>query len=132
MKDVLVGRVDLVRALSAGGAELQEAVAGFLGLERKREPPRRAAAVIERRPSRGPAVEPVPGHEPPPAWSDVPFWQAYHFEAREPHHGDESPPVEPAPARVTPARLPSACLASGAAILTRLRTRSAFSQPAGD
>ena len=34
-KDVLIGRVDLVRALTAGGVELQEALAGLLGFERE-------------------------------------------------------------------------------------------------
>ena len=34
-KDVLVGRVDLVRALSAGGVELQEDIADLLGFERE-------------------------------------------------------------------------------------------------
>ena len=44
MKDVFVGRVDLVRALGAGGEELQEAVADLLGFERKAEVPRAAKA----------------------------------------------------------------------------------------
>ena len=34
-KDVLVGRVDLVRALSAGGVELQEALADLVGFQRE-------------------------------------------------------------------------------------------------
>ncbi len=32
MKDVLAGRVDLVRALASGGTELQEAAAHLLGI----------------------------------------------------------------------------------------------------
>ena len=77
MKDVLVGRVDLVRALAAGGEELQEAVANLLGLERKAEVPR--PPKVDTMPGQPP--EPRPGPESVPAGIDVPFWQARDFEA---------------------------------------------------
>ena len=77
MKDVLVGRVDLVRALCAGGEELQEAVADLLGFERKAEvpQPRRLGT------KSGQPPEPRPEPESVPAGIDVPFWQARDFEA---------------------------------------------------
>src|SRR5271157_1104373 len=89
MKDVLVGRVDLVRALAAGGEELQEAVADLLGFERKAEvpPPPKEDTVP------GPQPEPRPEPESVPAGIDVPFWQARDFEAREPRRGDDDPPA---------------------------------------
>ena len=128
MKDVLVGRVDLVRALCAGGEELQEAVADLLGFERKAEVPRAAEGLAR---MSGQPPEPRPEPESVPAGIDVPFWQARDFEAREPRRGDDAIPVEPAPANVRPVSLPSASLASGAAILTRLRGYSAFSDLSG-
>jgi len=94
MKDVLVGRVDLVRALTSGGTELQEAVAHLLGFEREEEkPPPPPPPEIGTEPKRPP--EPQAEPESAPIRFDVPFWQASDFEAREPRLDDESRPVEP-------------------------------------
>ena len=112
---------------AAGGEELQEAVADLLGFERKAEVPR--PPKVDTMPGQPP--EPRPEPEPVLAGIDVPFWQARDFEAREPRRGDDAIPVEPAPANVRPVSLPSASLASGAAILTRLRGYSAFSDLSG-
>src|SRR3954454_19772237 len=128
MKDVLAGRVDLVRALTSGGTELQEAVAHLLGFEREEEKPP-PPQEIDTEPKRPP--EPQAEPESAPIRFDVPFWQASDFEARELRLGDESRPVEPGPPKMMPVRLPPASLASGAAILTRLRRYSAFSDLTG-
>jgi formylglycine-generating enzyme required for sulfatase activity len=129
MKDVLVGRVDLVRALDAGGTELQDAVAQILGLQREPKPSPPPDPEPDKEPSEKwePEIEP----EPAPIVVDVPFWQAQEFEALEPRLGDESLAVAPAPADVSPVRLPSSRLAAGADILTRLRRYSAFADLTG-
>ncbi len=128
-KDVLVGRVDLVRALSSSGVELQEALAGLLGFEREPE-------VVTLPPEPGPApgqpLEPQP--EPPtpkPLLIDVPFWRAHDFESLEPLDGEDLVAVEPEPPSIEPVALPPESLASGTEILTRLRRNSAFSDPSG-
>jgi len=125
MKDVLAGRVDLVRALDAGGAELQDAVAALLGFEREPKPP--PPPTVEPAPSPPPGPGPGPEPETTPVRIDVPFWQARDFEAREPYRPDEPVPVEPEPAATRSVAVPSAALASGVAILTRLRRYAAFS-----
>ena len=86
MKDVMVGRVDLVRALTSGGTELQDAVAHLLGFEREEEtppPPQEPEHETKRPP------EPPPEPESAPIRFDVPFWLAHDFVAREPRSGDE-------------------------------------------
>ena len=50
---------------------------------------------------------------------------------RETRPGDEPPAIEPVPPKREPVRLPPAALASGAAILTRLRNYAAFSDLCG-
>jgi formylglycine-generating enzyme required for sulfatase activity len=132
MKDVLTGRVDLVRALAAGGAELQEAMARLLGLERLApEPPETIRVVGE---ENAPVI-PAPIAEPPAPVADAPlapFWYADSFASHSPLvPGDEivSPP-EPTEDEEEPAV--HSPLASGAAILTRLRRVSAFSRTSGE
>jgi formylglycine-generating enzyme required for sulfatase activity len=132
MKDVLTGRVDLVRALAAGGAELQEAMARLLGLERLApEPPETIRVVGE---ENAPVI-PAPIAEPPAPVADtplVPFWYADTFASHEPLvPGDEIvSPTEPT--EDDAAIAVHSPLASGAAILTRLRRVSAFSRTSGE
>ena len=132
MKDVLTGRVDLVRALAAGGAELQEAMARLLGLERLAPEPSETARFLDKATSvviRDPIVEP------PALVTDtplVPFWYADSFATHEPLvPGGEivSPPV-PTEDDVEPAVYSP--LASNAAVLTRLRRVAAFSRTSGE
>jgi formylglycine-generating enzyme required for sulfatase activity len=132
MKDVLTGRVDLVRALESGGGELQEAVARLLGLEHlPPEPPETIRVVGEESPS----FIPAPMAEPPVLIADtplVPFWYADSFAI----HG----PLVPGAKIVSPPERPEdiaetavhSSLASGAAILTRLRRVAAFSRTSGE
>ena len=111
MKDVLVGRVDLVRALCAGGEELQEALADLLGFERKAEVPQ--PPKVDTGPGQPP--EPRPEPEPAPVRIHVPFWQAHDFEAREPLAAATRPyPSSPRRRLIGPVHLPPASLASGA------------------
>ncbi len=128
-KDVLVGRVDLVRALRAGGVELQEALADLLGFQR--EPAETQPPEIDTGPGQSPG--PQPGAPPAtPLRVQVPFWRVHDFKALEPLRGDEVILVEPPPPPIEPVQLPPASLASGAEILTRLRRYSAFSDPSGN
>jgi formylglycine-generating enzyme required for sulfatase activity len=140
MKDVLTGRVDLVRALAAGGAELQEAVARLLGLEHlPPEPLETIHVVVEERPS----SIPTPMAEPPVLIADtplVPFWYADSFVSREhlvasyelvlplDHTEDDPEPLE----RHDQAPPAFSSLTSGAAVLTRLRRVAAFSRTSGE
>jgi formylglycine-generating enzyme required for sulfatase activity len=127
-KNALVGRVDLVRALSAGGPELQEAIADLLGFER--EPVLTPPATIDVAPAL--LQEPEPRIATPiPDRVPIPFWYVREFEAHKPLHGDKPIPEEPALPAIEPVHSPPASLASGADILTRLRRYSAFSAPGG-
>jgi formylglycine-generating enzyme required for sulfatase activity len=129
-KDVLVGRVDLVRALSAGGVELQAAVAELLGFEREPEKPELVPAPLDTASGQPQGSEP----ESPaaaPVLAPVPFWRAQEFKAHEPLRSAEPISGEPALPPFEPVHPPPAALASGAEILTRLRRYSAFSQPSG-
>ncbi|MFI5457390.1 MAG: formylglycine-generating enzyme family protein [Isosphaerales bacterium] len=123
-KDVLVGRVDLVRALSAGGVELQEALADLMGFQR--EPVLTLPPAIETAPGQPQGSQPES-----PAHGPVPFWHVREFKAHEPLRGDELIPDEPALPPIEPIHAPPTSLASGAEILTRLRRHSAFSEPSG-
>jgi formylglycine-generating enzyme required for sulfatase activity len=132
MKDVLTGRVDLVRALASGGAELQEAVARLLGLERIPAKPPEPIHVVDEEgpptPSRVPVAEPPsPVLDKPP----IPFWYADSLESLAPVPGREivSPPERPE-GDVGPAV--HAPLASNAAVLTQLRRVAAFSRTSGE
>src|SRR5208337_5682269 len=92
-KDVLVGRVDLVRALRAGGVELQEALADLLGFQR--EPAETQPPELDTGPGQSPGTQP----EVPQSTSvriQVPFWRAHDFKALEPLR-DEVILVEPPP-----------------------------------
>jgi formylglycine-generating enzyme required for sulfatase activity len=129
MKDVMTGRVDLVRALTSGGSVLQDAVADLLGFERAEKPPP-PREEREHKPIGLPGA-PVLEGAPVPMPFDVPFWQVQDFVAREPRSEDEPPPVDSAPPKKEPVPLPPAALASGAAILTQLRRYSAFSDLSG-
>ncbi len=127
-KSALVGRVDLVRALSADGVELQEALADLLGFER--EPVVSLPPTIDAAPVLSQESEPKTVTT-PPARVPIPFWYVREFKAHEPLHGDELIPDEPAAPPTEPVHLPPTSLASGADILTRLRRYSAFSVPGG-
>ncbi|MDR3638325.1 MAG: formylglycine-generating enzyme family protein [Isosphaeraceae bacterium] len=126
-KDVIVSRVDLVRAFSAGGSELQAALAAVVGFER--EP------LVAPLPSHDVVPDATPSAPPEPATTPVhvalTFWQARVFQAREPLRGDEQVSEEPRLPPMEPVALPLAALASGAEILTRLRHFSFFSEPSG-
>ena len=130
MKDVLTGRVDLVRALASGGSELQEAVARLLGLEPI--PPQPPAPI-----PRLDEESPPDLNSPPPALEldtpPIPFWYAAEFESHdtiEQKPGEIVSTPEPAQEAVEPAV--HAPLASDAAILTRLRRVSGFSRTRGE
>jgi formylglycine-generating enzyme required for sulfatase activity len=128
-KDVLVGRVDLLRALSSGGIELQEALAGFLGFERE---PEEVTPPPQPEPEPAQPLEPQPESPPPnPVHVEVPFWQAHDFEAIEPLDGEDPVVDEPVPPVIEPVDLPPESLASGTEILSRLRRYPAFSNPSG-
>ena len=127
-KNALVGRVDLVRALSAGGPELQEGIADLLGFER--EPVVTLPPTIEVAPALPQESEPRIA-TPIPDRVTIPFWYVREFKAHEPLRGDEPIPDEPGLPAIEPVHSPPASLASGADILTRLRRDSAFSAPGG-
>ncbi len=132
MKDVLTGRVDLVRALAAGGPEVQEAVARLLGLERLAPEPLETIPVVR---EQGPPVIPAPIVESPAPVADtpfVPFWYADSIATHQPLvlGGEIFSPAEPAEVKVEPAV--HSPLASNAAILTRLRRVAAFSRTSGE
>jgi formylglycine-generating enzyme required for sulfatase activity len=139
MKDVLAGRVDLLRARRSGCPELQDVLAHLLGYERApsrqhavRPPPplpptpqREIEAVTNDRPTASSSVE-------------VPFWQPDSFEARAPM--DVTTPVDSPQAPSEPTEAPDLAsrrarhkpLASPAALATRLRRVSNVHEHNGD
>jgi hypothetical protein len=82
MKHVLTGRVDLVRALAAGGTELQQAMARLLRMDYQ-EPPRAvpSAPIITgiASSSDAPITEPT---RPTEDVRFIPFWYARSFEVQ--------------------------------------------------
>ena len=132
MKDVLTGRVDLVRAFATGGTELQDAVARLLGMERL--PPEPTLPVV----AEGPATPPAPVAEPPVPVVDttpIPFWAAQSFAVLEPlvplvqtivaEQATADAEAAHPPDRIGPTFGP---LAPAPTILTGLRRVSAFSR----
>jgi formylglycine-generating enzyme required for sulfatase activity len=130
MKDVLTGRVDLVRALVAGGAELQEAVARLLGLERSPQAPSETMRFLDKATS---VVIPASIAETPVTdTSPVPFWYADSFATHGPlvPGGEIISPPEPTEDEAEPAV--HSPLATNAAVLTRLRRVATFSRTSSE
>jgi formylglycine-generating enzyme required for sulfatase activity len=126
----LVGRVDLVRALDAGGALLQEALADLLGYQRQPRPKRPADVVSGREDSQ--RVPPAPPPPPAPLQAvDLPFWLPTEFEPVLPLTAADTSTFRPAPLQIKPVQIPTGRLCSDAQILTRLRRYSAFSDANG-
>jgi formylglycine-generating enzyme required for sulfatase activity len=133
MRSVLAGRGDLVRALAAGDATVPETVARLLGLERITA---KRAVRARSRSGKGDgaiAKEPLVA-EAPSLLPQTPFWYAKtlivvqpvaiddeRVEEGEAAEQEHSAPVRRSVPDVSP-------LASGPAILTRLRRASAFSR----
>ena len=111
-------------------AELQDAMARLLGLERLRSLPLETGLMSDEATA---VVFPAPSAEPPVSVSDtalVPFWYADSFARNDAIVSDgrtaSPPPPKPGEEKTEP--LVHSPLASSAAILTRLRRVSAFSR----
>jgi formylglycine-generating enzyme required for sulfatase activity len=135
MRSELAGRADLVRALAAGGPELQGAVARLLGMEPtspERAPP--IAFPIDEPAHEVPAPV-VSSPQPVTVEIPVPYWYARSFRVHE-RLAATSPRVAPDETASIPgpalASMAPAPLASGPSILTRLRRVSAFERMAGE
>ncbi len=144
MKNVLTGRVDLLWAVKSGSPELQDAMAGLLGLERiipilEMEPEPRFESPPPPPPAIEVATESEPEeHAPVEVSVAVPFWQAERFQAREPLEltviagdaaDDEAASGEAVAAGPPPDHPP---LASPAALLSRVRRTTALRDAHGE
>jgi formylglycine-generating enzyme required for sulfatase activity len=144
MKDVLTGRVDLLWVVKSGSPQLQDAMAGLLGLER-------VIPIQEMEPEPSAELLPLPPgeieittenereeHAPVEVAAAVEFWQADAFQAREPlqlttvrgDEGDDEAAGGEGVAATRPAdHVP---LASPAALLSRVRRTTPLRDESGE
>jgi formylglycine-generating enzyme required for sulfatase activity len=129
------GRADLIRALGAGGPELQEAVARLLGLEPL--PPEPAGPFTLPRPAPTAELRASIEESPEPAAGPrrIPYWYAKSFAVHEriaPTDQKVTAQEEEPASGISPPPISSHSLASGPSILTRVRRVSAFERATGE